>query len=229
MSYESPKYLSLRSNMRHIYYNSAGDFIIYLNSPIKITKLKLLFACIPNSFTEIKSPFNTLYVDGSQYSVPEGNYTLNNLLTALDTATSLTWTYDSLSNTISHSGTNTGNSNALKDDYSLLTLLGFNESLVSSNTSIYGPRIVKHTIFLDFDIPQTKGCYIVNSTAFTHSTFCLVNHSSIGEYLDYDVNRSYPQEYCLTYDYITNKIHIKIHDRDQLLNVSDWDICLEIN
>ena len=70
-----------------------------------VRTVELASAEIPQGFYNIRSPLNTFIVNGTTYTVPEGNYAIDTLLTSMGTATSSLYSFATQSGKIVCTGT----------------------------------------------------------------------------------------------------------------------------
>jgi hypothetical protein len=103
-----------------------------------ITKIALKNAQIPIGFYNIRSPYNTLTIGSTIYTISPGNYTASNLLSSLNTATSAvgTWSYVTLTNQVQFSSTSGSVTLVVPSGFTLATMLGFTATQTLTGTTL---------------------------------------------------------------------------------------------
>lgn len=173
----------------HIYINSKdredrdntspANFRIKLYKEVNPKCAELSYALIPNTFYNITSVNKNYGFNMVQQTIPEGCYTLNELLQYIANQTALTIAYDDITNNITIS------SNVdFSLDFSnteLGGMLGFQKRGYAEQptyTAEFGPRAYCSAIFIDTNL----GSGVINSGDHQNSTFTIpvnVNKSEI--------------------------------------------------
>ena len=115
------------------------DVTIRLQKPHDgITKIALKNAQIPIGFYNIRSPYNTLTIGSTIYTISPGNYIASNLLSSLNTATSAvgTWSYVTLTNQVQFSSTSGSVTLVVPSGFTLATMLGFTATQTLTGTTL---------------------------------------------------------------------------------------------
>jgi hypothetical protein len=144
-----------------------------------IKQIALKNAQIPIGFYNIRSPYNTITLGATTYTITPGNYGASNLISALNTATSGvgTWSINSLVSFVSSSGSLTLTVPTGLSYPTLANFLGYTQSVTGTTLTAPNPYLINFdtyiNIYLDnigrpsidpskstFNIPQNGGTVI---------------------------------------------------------------------
>ena len=217
-------------------YNS--DMVFYFKTPITRAidynfKLSLKNFTFPLSFYTIDSGNNSLYINGTLYTLTIGNYTATTFKTMLSTVlTGFTITYNSTTNKLTFTRASSFTFNSTS---TCLTELGFKDgvsysSTANSLTSIQSINLSGQYNVVYVDVP--------NFTTFNLSSYNNAR-SSILSSIPIDVAPGSIMNYANTYDSHTivqedhiSFFHVRILGEDLVTPVnfqgSDWNMTLEI-
>ena len=232
--YLSSRYytISLNSNK-----NDLSDLFFYFSQPIirpdgYFMKLKVTSLTLPLSNYLVDSTNNSLIVNGTTYTVPQGNYNTSSLTTALNTLLSGVSTV-SFSSTTNKFTFTSSPSITISSSSSMLSVLG-----LSSNTSVTGTSITSDLVcdlsgnsnIVYIDIPNVNTFNISSSsgrrTSIVKSIIVPVNQGAVLFYENMNDTHCYLQENMV------NFLHIRLLGEDMStllkLNGVHWNMTLSI-
>jgi hypothetical protein len=218
-----------------------SDVSFYLSRPITrpkdtILALRLDTFFYSNSFYVVDSTNNTITAEGEDYTIATGNYTVDTLKDALDTAFNgdYTVTYDNTKMKYTITGA-AGTEFVLAKESTCLSLLGFSSTdHVSDNTGVLTSDLV-------VNLTKTKNVYVdvqnlsinnLNATTGQRTTaLCPVPVlSSPGDYVFYENVRG---SYVYLQEDTINNLRVRVYEEDlsSLVNFQgqNWTMSLEFS
>ena len=242
-----PTQILIRSQDRQNYSNdSPSQFRIELSSSIAAnkcmvndhgvkhpTKVKLISCMIGNTYNNVNTTNNVIIVNGTKYSVPVGNYSLTDFITALQNLLivsnpSMVITFNSLTSNITISN-NAPFTLDLTQSY-IYQLLGFQNETFSGSSSYTGkftPTIDYLCLFINMSI----GGFVDTSNQFGNKvTFVIQNNSNKDGYITFNCKTQYSAPTRIHHQ-ISNTINISLLDSNNniLQNASEWYMLLSID
>lgn len=207
-------------NSRDIQRVSDGEFVYTLPCPKDVRYLTFVAFKGFADLTEVHEPQNTIIIDDTQYTITPGHYSLSQLLTEVSSVTGETFTFDAITMRVSHTGTSTGEG-SVSDSVTLLTILGFPETLTLNTTALYQAQVVKKEIYVSLGF--NEGTYF---NGFQRTSFTIMNDENRFGYLDYR-ERDYRQEVVCKRS--VAQMNIRFHDhRGRMITVSDFVMILRM-
>jgi hypothetical protein len=223
------RYLHINSFDRNI--GTPSDFILYLPSSLKCCKAKLIEACMPNSYYNITSSNNQININNSPILINQGSYTLQQLLTQIQSQISLisSISYDdincrisiimSASTIISFPSTN-----------SINFVLGFPNNFNQTGTNFLGsfsPSIDQYSIFIEVD--ELYNNYLTTNN--NNSTFAISNNTNKNGIIFFYQHSQFNQQVNFRVpNQPLQQLSIKVKDvyGKNLIGLTEWTMLLEI-
>jgi hypothetical protein len=196
-----------------------------------ITKIALKNAQIPIGFYNIRSPYNTLTIGGTTYTISPGNYNSVTLLSALNSATSLvgSWNYIASTNQVQFSSTSGSVTLVVPSGVTLATLLGFTATQTLTGTTL----VSTNAYIINFD--TYINIYFDNigrpSLEPSKCTFKIPINVNNGSILQWSENNQDDQYISVRDNESIDRIVIAVYDRfGNLINNNglDWSFTLQV-
>ena len=160
-------YLVVNSNLRDTtLYPSGNSYTMHLTNPIHdVTRVELVQASVPNVIQNLPDGTNSITLDGSTFSIPNGFYSANGLAAevqnAIEPVTNVSVTY--LSNEgkylLSRPTTDPNGNFTLTLSSTLATLMGFTSTSAGTSASVAN------------DTPPTTFALYANNDRYQNTTF----------------------------------------------------------
>lgn len=214
------------------YQTTPAEFTVNLSKPLKGSKAQLSFLQAPSSYYNV-TIYNTFGYDDSVITISPGNYSMNDLISAVNTKLSLLPVDTRLSyNQITSLMTFSGSSNFVLSfgDNSMADILGFNPTLTyvgaSTYTGSFVPKLYNNCIYMTVSFCghiQTTTPYLNNvSFVIPHN----VNRSEIIQFYSSTQFALQPK----VKDQTIGTVDIRVFDENgnQLQGLGDWAMMLHI-
>ena len=160
-------YLVVNSNLRDTtLYPSGNSYTMHLTNPIHdVTRVELVQASVPNVIQNLPDGTNSITLDGSTFSIPNGFYSANGLAAevqnAIEPVTNVSVTY--LANEgkylLSRPTTDPNGNFTLTLSSTLATLMGFTSTSAGTSASVAN------------DTPPTTFALYANNDRYQNTTF----------------------------------------------------------
>lgn len=239
------QYLFLNSNYANSYNTGTNhsDLTFRLTRPIvkprdKLISLKVDTFVFPVSFTQVNSTNNTLFYMGVEFTIPEGNYNANTLLTTVQDLiqtedADLTIIYDNT--TLKYTFINASDEFSIDKESTCLSLLGFTEntdhdSAGQTLTSQYPINLSgsANTLYLDIANLSTDNINTLSDqrTSILTSIPVSTQPGGLVYYENTKNTRTYLQEDVIP------ELHLRLYGDDltTLINFNNqhWNLTLEL-
>lgn len=213
-----------------------ADFVVNLTDTIiRGSKVRLQFAAIPNTYCQVTARNNQFSFNSGAVTgvVAVGNYTLTELLTALQTAinatalSGFTVTYNDVSNTVTVACATSFVIDLI--DNSIFLQLGFESSVPSTTSAVSNNNpflFFKRSVFITIDELSTRWATSdLNRSPFT---FVVPNTGGKSDTVVYKSNDGWNQ--CASVSSDTHRLSIKVTDElgYPLEYLSPWEMVLTV-
>ena len=225
------KYLRIDSRNRSGIYDTPSNFTIDLPMAVKCDKVTLVEACIPNSYYNITTSNNSIFVGGTPYAIPPGSYNLQQLFTAFQTTipsiSSIVFDDINCWVTITFA---TATSISFPPTGSIHSVIGFPNSYVHTyavHNGYYTPTIDQYTLFIN--INQLSNSYMTPNNI--NSTFTISNNTNKLGIIYFYQSSQYGQSISLKdYHVPLQVLNIQVRDLygNIVIGLPEWSFLLHL-
>lgn len=218
----------IRSIDREEYYSSSpSSFRVQLSKPLRGNKAQIAFAQLGNTYYNITNKNNAIKYNNVLYTVPEGCYSLNELMSTIGSLLTLTVSFDSIV------GRMTIQSGViftldLTIDNSICKKIGFLPQVYAaalSYTGSYVPKLYDNSIYI-----QTNFCAHIQTTSPKKNVSFVIPHTgNKGDIIFFYASSQFSLQPIIKDQTIgILEINVLDEDGDILKNLAEWQMMIQI-
>ena len=211
---------------------TTSNFKLTLSKPQKGSKCQLSYCQLTNTYYNIKNSNKYLVVNGNNYSLDVGTYTLNSLMAALQNLLvdegAFTITFSTLTNLITIDGGHVFTMN-LNIPNSIAKVIGFNPYATYAGRSSYTgtnlPKIYDNAVYINVNFANN----IQTSSQLKNVSFVIPNNKNIGEVVEFYSNTQFSLQPRVQNQTIGD-VQIQVFDEEGelLVGLGEWCMMIQI-
>lgn len=223
------RYLTIISSERTT--GTTSDFNISVRHGIKYNNCMLIMAMIPNTYYNITDMNNGILLDEVLYTMPNGNYNLDEFFNAFINLSPLITaiTYDDIIGKITIT-CSPSTFLSFPINGSMHSVLGFDRTYsdnLTTHISTYPPSLSKYNLYIEID--QLSSNHTTTNNISGSYTYEITNNANKNDILQYYYKTHYPQiSNCKNHSDTMYNLNIKLKNQynEILQGLAEWTIIL---